>query len=256
MYHSLYKSDHELRALPSEEQPYAVSVSSFEHQIDSLLEAEIPILSPRDLIDRELRFSGTSVLLTFDDAHRSFYEYAFPALMQRGLSAIFFITTDFISLRKDSCSWLQLAEMVKHNMRIQSHGKTHQFFTDLDSNQVRLELSDSKKKIEDKIDEEVSMVSFPGGRYKYRHVEIGNALDFRFFFTSCIGANTWPDLKQHGILKRLPIKDSFSHNVINMIIKNNHKALWMWQCSALAKSVGKTILGNHLYHGLYRRISA
>jgi peptidoglycan/xylan/chitin deacetylase (PgdA/CDA1 family) len=256
MYHSLYKTDDELQALPREEQPYAVSVSSFEQQIDGLIEAGIPILSPRELINRELRFSGTSVLLTFDDAHRSFYEYAFPALIQRGLFSIFFVTTDFILYRNDSCSWLQLAEMAKQNMWVQSHGKTHQFFTDLSANQVRLELGESKKQIEDKVGEEVSMVSFPGGRYKHRDVEIGKSLDFKFFFTSRVGINTWPDPKQGGTIKRLPLKDSFSNEVVKMIVEDNRKALWYWQCSALAKTVAKSILGNHIYHGLYRRISA
>ncbi len=37
-----------------------------------------------------------SAVITFDDGYRNFYEYAFPLLKQHGLTATFFIPTDFI----------------------------------------------------------------------------------------------------------------------------------------------------------------
>lgn len=256
MYHTLYSCVEELRNMPREERPYAVSLSAFERQIDRLIEAGVPILSPRELGKKQLPRSDTSVLLTFDDGHRSFYEYAFPVLRKRNLSAIFFVTTDFIRSRNDFCSWAQLAEMVTQGMCVQSHGKTHRFLSDLSSKPVRQELSVSKKQIEDHVGRTVSMVSFPGGRFSERDIKIGQSLNYRQFFTSRIGDNIWRNSGEVQKIRRLPIKAVSADHVIKMIVEDNRTALGLWQCSALAKTIGKTLLGNRIYHGLYRRLSA
>jgi peptidoglycan/xylan/chitin deacetylase (PgdA/CDA1 family) len=256
MYHALYSSIDELHAMRDEEQPYAVSVTTFERHMDTLINAGIPILSAKQFSTEEVQCSGTNVLLTFDDGHRSFHEHAFPALSNRSLSAIFFVTTDFIHSRNDSCSWAQLAEMTKQGMCVQSHGQTHRFLSDLSPELVHKELSVSKKQIEDRIGETVSMVSFPGGRFNKRDLEIGQSLDYRLFFTSRIGANVRRNPGGVQTIRRLPVKAASADRVIRMIVENNRTALGLWQCSALAKAVGKTLLGNSIYHGLYRRLSA
>lgn len=256
MYHGLYENINELQAIPEEERPYSLSLAQFEQQLSTLLSAGIPILSPQSIFYERRSFAGTGVLLTFDDGHHSFYKHAFPTLLRLGLAAIFFVTTDFINTRKDCCSWTQLSEMSQHGMSVQSHGKTHQFLRDLSPERVTMELSDSKLEIEDKVGEKVSMISFPGGRYRKRDITIGKSLDYSFFFTSRIGDNTWLDPSTTNTVNRLPIKETFANQVTKIITEDNYWALKLWQCSAMLKNTGKSILGNHIYHGLYRRLSA
>lgn len=256
MYHALYSSIDELNALRDEERPYALSTAAFERHLDRIIKAGIPILSAKQLSAEQRQNSGTSVLLTFDDGHSSFYKYAFPALRERDLSAIFFITTDFIRSRKDSCSWEQLAEMTNQGMCVQSHGKTHRFLSDLSPELVRKELNVSKKQIEDHVGESVSMISFPGGRFSERDVGIGQSLGYRLFYTSRIGANVWRNPREVQTIRRLPIKAASSDRAIRIIVEDSRTALRLWNYTALAKTVGKTLLGNRIYHGLYRRLSA
>lgn len=254
MYHALYGSIDEFQSLHKEERPYAISIASFEKQIDGLIEAGVPILSPQDILEEEVQHARMAVLLTFDDGHRSFYEYAFPALSRRGLEAIFFVTTDLIHSREDFCSWTQLKEMTKRGMWIQSHGKTHRFLADLSPEESQLELSESKSQIEDQLGEKVLMLSFPGGRYKDRDIDIGKSLGYRYFFTSRVGANSWPELRSGFRIKRFPLKKTVSYNSLQAIFTYGSNALKIWQIRHTVKELGKTVLGNRIYHSLYRKL--
>lgn len=56
---------------------------------------------------------GRRVLLTFDDGYRDNYEIAFPLLRKHGLTATFFLATDFLD-RPGPSWWDEIAWMVWH----------------------------------------------------------------------------------------------------------------------------------------------
>ena len=68
-----------------------------------------------------------SVLLTFDDGHKGFLEYAHPLLKELGFPAVLFTQTAQISGRPNPSflSWPELRDLVRDGVEVQAHSKTH-----------------------------------------------------------------------------------------------------------------------------------
>lgn len=131
-------------------------------------------------------FSSTAILpakpiiLTFDDGYESCYSIVFNLLKKYNFKATFFIITDYIAhnvnkrysndwnhgLRPKTghLIWPEIKEMVESEMvEIGSHTKSHRNLLTLNSNEVDIELKESKKCIEDNLKVKASFFSYPGG---------------------------------------------------------------------------------------------
>lgn len=253
MYHALYRNADEFGEIPSGDRAYALPVDVFEKQLDNLQDDDIPILSPNDIMKSEnIRLPDKGVLLTFDDGDISFYKYAFPMLAERALSAVFFVTSDLIQSGKQFCSWTHLAEMSRKGMWIQSHGKTHRFLSDIDAKESRWELAESKSIIEDKIGQHVCSISFPGGRYSSREIDIGRSLGYRYFYTSKVGTNTSREFQDKCIINRISIKQKMTLQTFKALVSGDRTELMKRRIFSNVKDSAKKLLGNRLYHALYR----
>ena len=66
------------------------------------------------------------VVITFDDGYRDTYENAFPLLRAHGMTATFFVITDFIDEQRPLyLSWDMAREMLAAGMSIESHSRNH-----------------------------------------------------------------------------------------------------------------------------------
>ncbi|WP_372985199.1 polysaccharide deacetylase family protein [Marinobacter sp.] len=81
----------------------AITVSEFKEQLD-IISKHFRVMTLKELITANDKGDRTDnvVVLTFDDGYYDFYQYAFPILKERGLSATLFITTGFV----DKNLWL------------------------------------------------------------------------------------------------------------------------------------------------------
>jgi len=254
MYHALYANEEELSLIDQEDRPYAISMSEFCAQLDLLNSNNIDVLSPEEVFKATSdEFKNSSVLLTFDDGHSSFYHHAYPELKKRNMSAIFFITTDLIDKKQEFCDWSQLKEMHESGMSIQSHGKTHKFISDLDAESAFTELQLSKNIIEKNVGNNVTSISFPGGRYQGRDIANGLRAGYKLFFTSDIG--TGIKGKHQNIIPRLALKGATSRNKFLLLARGNTIEIYKQKIINGLKKILKLIVGNRLYHELYRRIA-
>ncbi len=140
-------------------------------------------LAPESLdVARGLSGSDASVvMLTFDDGYDDNYDYAFPALVKRGVRATFFVTTGLLSsdsrtvarfLRERGCpsddlrpmSWNQMREMRDAGMLFGSHTHTHRNLATLDRAQASDELRVSKEILEEGLGEPITMLAYPYGK--------------------------------------------------------------------------------------------
>lgn len=251
MYHALYSSNSELRGISEEDKPYAISLATFKQQLDLLIENNIHVLNPDVFNDFTLMSTNEHyALLTFDDGHASFYHYAYPELVKRGMAGIFFVTSDLIKNREDFCNWKQLKEMSSNGMCIQSHGKTHNFISGMNSHEAREELLDSKTTIEDELELKVRLISFPGGRYSKRDIKIGIELGYEFFFTSNEGVNKNLD---KNTIKRLALRSTTEFNEFLKLSKGDFFLINKRIVIYRIKNLIKKIIGNNLYHFIYKR---
>jgi peptidoglycan/xylan/chitin deacetylase (PgdA/CDA1 family) len=256
MYHALFGSATEREVIDPADRPYAVGVSEFSRQLDLLAELGIPVVQPRSLSEpaRAAHTEG-GVLLTFDDGHGSNYRTAYPLLRDRGLGAIFFVTSDFIGQRRGFCSARELREMAEGGMTIGSHGKTHRFFDDLSPAETVAEYRQSKDAIERYTGQAVTSLSFPGGRFRRSQIAPGLATGYRLFFSSRVGANNGAALSDGGIIRRVAIRDGTSLAEFARIARGDRRWLARAQAIAGAKGIIRRLAGNRLYHAMYERLS-
>ncbi|MBV1883065.1 MAG: polysaccharide deacetylase family protein [Pseudomonadales bacterium] len=251
MYHAIYADETELKAIPEEDKPYAISTEQFERHLEILRLNKIPILLP----DAITETPSHGVILTFDDGDKSFHRHAYRILQKLGHKGLFFISTDLIDQRDDFCTWGELKEMAEAGMHIQCHGQTHRFFDDLTEQESSLEFSTAQKRLQEQTGQPVYAISFPGGRYTKRDIRIGKSLGYTTFYTSDIGTLNLDKAKQNEPLPRLAIRQSTSEpEFLKMASANSHyirKETFKYKLKQLIKK----ILGNRLYHNLYKAVT-
>ena len=253
MYHALYEDEEELLSIDAADRPYAVSVAAFEEQLDILDRRGLTVADPAALpggLEVDDR-----VVLTFDDGHASHHRHALPRLLDRGLRAAFFVTSDFIGNRPGFCGWSEVRELGEQGMVVGSHGRTHRFLDDLTEEEARAELKESKATIEAHVGRAVEQISFPGGRFRPSDVEAGVALGYRVFHSSRVGVHRPARLPEGVVLCRVAVRQGTTPGAFEAIASAS--PAWRLRARAIggAKTVARRALGNGLYHALYERVS-
>lgn len=117
--------------------------------------------------------------LTFDDAYQSLYRYALPTLRERGFTATVFALSGYVGKenlwdvnwggrRFRHLGWDEMREMQAAGIEIGSHGASHRDLRFLGNEELKRELVDSKRSLEDGLGKEVACFCYPFGRYDRR----------------------------------------------------------------------------------------
>ncbi len=188
--------------------------------------------------------------ITFDDGHITNFTNAFPALVEAGMTAEFYVNTANVG-RQGFVDWVQLGEMARAGMSIQSHGDHHVFFADLDPAQLRAELERSKKAIEDRLGREVAVLAPPGGRYDHRTIKTAKILGYRALAVSRPGL--WKRLDQETV-PRFPV---YTHTSAQTVA--SYRSAWSTDTLRAglryrAARLGQKMLGNGGYDALRERM--
>jgi peptidoglycan/xylan/chitin deacetylase (PgdA/CDA1 family) len=140
---------------------FAVQPRSFEEQLDLIRDCGYRGCSIGDALTtpRERR-----VAISFDDGDLGQFARAFPALVARGMTATFFVTTSWVG-RAGYVAWAQLREMKSAGMSIQSHTRTHPFLSELSGCALWDELAGSKADLDDTLEQSTHMLALPGGDF-------------------------------------------------------------------------------------------
>jgi len=163
----------------------------FQEQMHHLQRAGYLMVSWRDFTayaESEPERTRLQVGVTFDDGHDSDLQSA-RFLHSLGYDALFFIATEYLGTsgyldRSDVC------ELHRLGMGIGSHAHHHIHLAPLGDSQVNAELRQSKRILEDILQTPVKHLSFPGGSYNSRVLNIARGVGYDHFFTSDWGVNT------------------------------------------------------------------
>ena len=109
-----------------------------------------------------------SVAITFDDGNASDCEIALPALLDRGLTATFFVLSGRIGAR-GYLDRAQIRELARAGMRVGTHGMDHRSWRGLTRDDTEREMTEARRILEDALGGPVSEASCPFGAYD-RHV--------------------------------------------------------------------------------------
>jgi peptidoglycan/xylan/chitin deacetylase (PgdA/CDA1 family) len=131
------------------EEPVWVSTAQFERLLDAVAER-------------------LDVRISFDDGNSSDVEIALPRLVERGLTAEFFLLAGLLGER-GRVDHAGVRALLDAGMAIGSHGWSHRDWRRIDSAQAREELDDAHRVLGEVTGRPVSRVAIPFGSYD-RHV--------------------------------------------------------------------------------------
>ena len=152
---------------------YINTPQSYEENIKVLLENGYTFISFQELNDAnngKISLPEKPILVTFDDGYASNYEYIFPILKKYNVKVSIFVVTDKIGKEVDGkkyLSWEQCREMQDSGLvEIFNHSKRHVFYDKLPVRQIRDDVIESYKIIEEKLgSKNLKVFAYPYGAY-------------------------------------------------------------------------------------------
>lgn len=105
-------------------------------------------------------------------------------------------------------TWEQIKEMSQHNICFGSHTKSHAILTNVNMNQIREEITESKRIIEDQLGKPVDFIAYPNGNYSESIVKVTEEAGYLAGFTCVPGMNY--STEKPFELKRRQIMEDFS----------------------------------------------
>ncbi|MBM3255544.1 MAG: polysaccharide deacetylase family protein [Candidatus Omnitrophica bacterium] len=131
----------------------------------------VPLESLLSFIEEGKVVPARSVAITFDDGYRDNYTYAFPILKKYNLPATVFVIINEIGRpQQDRLSWQEVNQMRSSGLiTFGSHCMGPEPLINLKSEEeVKRQIFDSKKALEDKLGEKIVLFSYPEGRFNER----------------------------------------------------------------------------------------
>ncbi len=143
--------------------PFAVSPEEFAQQMDSLARAGRVV----NLVAALEEVGGRSeppprVVLTFDDGTYDFLTAAMPVLSRLGLPAIIYVNPSRVGAL-GFLGWHDLLDLARLGVQVGSHSLDHRSLGGLERSEIRRQLVESRRSLEDRLGREVSSLAYPYG---------------------------------------------------------------------------------------------
>jgi peptidoglycan/xylan/chitin deacetylase (PgdA/CDA1 family) len=156
-----------------------------------------------------------TVVITFDDGFRDFYNLAFPIMKRLGHTASMFLPTGFIghdrrSFKGRECLvWSEVRELRAEGIEFGSHTVSHPKLYELGWKEIEDELALSRERIERELDQPVTSFSYPFAfpqqdqAFTTRFAQLLRNLGYRNCATTIVGRAHPGD--DPFCLRRLPV---------------------------------------------------
>jgi peptidoglycan/xylan/chitin deacetylase (PgdA/CDA1 family) len=201
--------------------PYYKTTTSpvaFENQLRQLSRAgykSVCLGAAMSLMKAGRELPDKTVVITFDDGFRDFYDLAFPVLKRHGHTASMFLSTAFIGNERRSFKgreclvWNEVRELRDAGIEFGSHTVNHPKLYELRWREIEAELAVSKDRIERELQEPVASFSYPfafpqhDGQFMAKFSSLLQTFGYESCATTIIGTVRAGD--NPLCLKRLPV---------------------------------------------------
>ncbi|MEP6634194.1 MAG: polysaccharide deacetylase family protein [Luteimonas sp.] len=227
---------------------YSVHPTQFAEQLDWLLANGYRTVP---LSGDSTRTDARPVAITFDDGDVSNIEIALPLLRERGMTAEFFITSDFVG-QPGMLSTADVRTLAKAGMGIGAHGRSHAFLEDLDIDALDDELRDSRARLAELSGQRIDALALPGGRGGERERRAALAIGYRHLFGSVPGPNR--SMQSDDWMQRLAVtRDTTLQEFASLVAWQGLRPR-IARARFFALSLPKRMLGNTNYERLRARL--
>ena len=150
-------------AVGDPDRPFSISVDGFKSHIELVEESGYVVRTLSELVSNG--FPESSVVFTFDDGDETQVENAARILDSKGLSGVFFLTTQWLGT-SDYMSWKQ-ARVLAENHEIGAHTRTHPDLAELSYDDLIDEIIDCKDELERGLATAVDHFAYPYGQEEH-----------------------------------------------------------------------------------------
>lgn len=244
MYHDVQPDGAPIAGVGLGQRPYVLDRSTFAAHLDAMTEKRA--VTAANLVGEEA-VSGRAVVLTFDDGHVSNYTEAFPAMAARGIAGTFYVVAGRVG-QGETLSWGQMREMAAAGMEIGSHTLTHREPSTLTDEELRHELRESKRLLEDGLGQPVVSLSSPTGFFNPRMSRIAREEGYT---SLCFGHYGYVGPESDPFrLNRIAIKRTTSMAELEAILRGDAVVVRRLRRGQMVRNGAKHLLGVRGYLAL------
>ena len=163
-----------------------VAPETFRQQMEWLRRREIRVVDLNTLTEslQHPRKGVRQIAITFDDGYEDNHRFAWPILRSFGYTATLFVPAALIGTEHPLpverprvapaplLTWEQLREMSQDGIAVGSHGLTHHRLTRLSLAQVKAEVTESKRVLEEKLGRAADWFCYPSGAFTFEVVRL------------------------------------------------------------------------------------
>ena len=230
---------------------YDLPAAQLEDQLRRLSDGGYQSLSFEETVSPDP--AGPCVILTFDDGLKGNHRYALPLLKRYGLKAVFFINVGSIGT-EPFMTWSDLADLVSEGMSVQSHALSHRPLQPLPERDIRRELTESKRLLEERLRIAVTAISFPHGSYDGTVLRLAREAGYRYCCCSEISPTYLSSFRgEDRALGRFAVTTRLSAERFLKMIAYTRGELIRLTVEKRAKNLLKRVIGIENYRSLYRR---
>ena len=143
-----------------------IQMSIFKEQIDLIKNSNLLFYNPKNLVENfDKPKKQKQILITIDDAFKSFYTEAWPYLKKNKIPFILFVSTEPVG-RKGYMTWDQILEVEGSEFAmIGHHSHTHDYLIDKTNQEFINDIKKANKLFLENLGYIPSMFSYPFGEY-------------------------------------------------------------------------------------------
>lgn len=198
--------------LEGEPRKLSVEPEIFEAQVRLLKKLRSNFVSVDDVADIASggkKLPRRAVLITFDDGYADTLKHAFPLLRKDGIPSVMFIATEHVGKADWNhklhgiMDWAEIKRLHSSGVTIGAHTKTHRVLTELAPADMRAEVAESKKILEERLGAPVRYFAYPKGVYNEEVIKAVREAGY----TAAFGTKKARKLSKEHIfeIRRIPV---------------------------------------------------